>query len=72
MKASTSFLSSESPRSAMSFLWAPSNPNGFVTIAMTSAPTSFPILEMTADAPVPVPPPMPQVMNTISDPCNDS
>src|SRR5207244_13564292 len=44
----------------------PSNRNGFVTIPMVRAPMSRAICAMIGDAPVPVPPPMPQVTNTMS------
>ena len=45
---------------------------GLVTIATVKAPASFASFATTGDAPVPVPPPMPAVINTISDPCNAS
>ena len=43
---------------------------GFVTTPTVSAPCSFAIRATTGVAPVPVPPPMPQVTNTISAPFN--
>src|SRR6266536_3878392 len=48
----------------------PSNRNGLVTIPIVSAPKSRAICEMMGAAPVPVPPPMPQVTNTRSAPCS--
>jgi PAS domain S-box-containing protein len=48
--------------------WAPSKPKGFVTTATVSAPISFAIFATTAEAPVPVPPPIPHVMKTMSEP----
>src|SRR6056297_2827702 len=44
----------------------PSNGNGLVTTATVKAPISLAAWAMTGAAPVPVPPPMPAVMNTIS------
>ena len=46
----------------------PSNPNGDVTMATVSAPTSRAIRATTGAAPVPVPPPSPAVTNTMSEP----
>src|SRR6059036_3816905 len=48
----------------------PSNRNGLVQIPMVSAPRSRATCEMIGAAPVPVPPPMPQVTNTRSAPCS--
>ena len=42
--------------------------NGFVTTPTVNIPISFAIFATTGAAPVPVPPPMPQVTKTISDP----
>ena len=42
--------------------------NGFVTQATVSAPSSFAMAATTGAAPVPVPPPMPAVMKTMSAP----
>jgi len=46
----------------------PSNINGFVTIEIVSAPTSLAICATTGAAPVPVPPPSPAEINTMSAP----
>ena len=46
----------------------PSNPNGDVTMATVSAPTSRAIRATTGAAPEPVPPPSPAVTNTMSEP----
>ncbi len=46
----------------------PSKPNGFVTIATVSAPTSREMRATTGAAPVPVPPPAPAVMKIMSEP----
>ncbi len=46
----------------------PSKPNGLVTTPTVSAPASRAICAMTGAAPVPVPPPMPPVTNTMSAP----
>ena len=45
-----------------------SNLNGFVTTPTVRIPISFAIFATTGAAPVPVPPPIPQVTNTISAP----
>lgn len=45
-----------------------SNVNGFVTTHTTRAPRDFAISAITGAAPVPVPPPRPVVINTISAP----
>ena len=46
----------------------PSNLNGRVTTATVRMPRLFAISAMTGAAPVPVPPPMPAVMNSMSAP----
>ena len=48
----------------------PSNRNGRVTMPTVSAPASRASSAMIGAAPVPVPPPMPQVTNTMSAPCS--
>ena len=45
---------------------------GFVTTAIVKIPNSLAILATTGAAPVPVPPPIPAVINTISAPSNAS
>ncbi len=50
----------------------PSNVNGLVTTPTVSAPWSRAICEMIGAAPVPVPPPMPAVTNTMSAPSSIS
>ena len=68
MRASTSSLSSAIPTSAFLILNAPSKGKGFVTTPTVSAPQSRASLAITGLAPVPVPPPIPAVTNTISAP----
>src|SRR5438034_1586680 len=65
---STCFFISAIPISAWRIRFRPSNRNGFVTMPMVRAPRSRAICAMLGDAPVPVPPPMPQVTNTRSAP----
>ena len=65
---STCSFSSSNPFSAISRRCTPSNANGLVTTATVSTPASLAIFAKTGAAPVPVPPPNPQVMNTISAP----
>ena len=60
------------PCSACTARRRPSNPNGRVTTPMVSAPTLRAISAMTGAAPVPVPPPLPAVMNTMSAPESDA
>ena len=69
---STCFLSSSIPTSACSILFLPSNLKGLVTIPTVSAPSSWAISATIGAAPVPVPPPIPQVTKTISAPCKAS
>src|SRR5882724_235772 len=66
---STCLRISAIPISAWRIRLRPSNRKGLVTMPMVSAPRSRAICEMTGAAPVPVPPPMPHVMNTRSAPC---
>src|SRR5438309_342574 len=68
---STCFFSSAIPISACRMRLRPSNRNGFVTMPMVRAPRSRAICAMPGDAPVPVPPPMPQVTKTRSAPCSE-
>ena len=68
ISVSTSRASSSTPRSAWSPRRAPSNENGFVTMPTVSAPTSRAMRATTGAAPVPVPPPEPAAMNTMSEP----
>ena len=60
------FFISVIPSIALFFLIGPSNANGFVTIPTVKAPISFDILAIAGAAPVPVPPPIPAVINIIS------
>src|SRR5689334_628523 len=66
---STCLRISAIPISAWRMRLRPSNKNGLVTMPMVRAPRSRAICEMIGAAPVPVPPPMPQVTNTRSAPC---
>ncbi len=61
-------FSSASPSSAWRIRFFPSKRKGLVTMATVSAPISRAISAITGAAPVPVPPPMPAVMNTRSAP----
>ena len=56
------------PRSAWVARLRPSNPNGRVTTPIVSAPRPFAISATTGAPPVPVPPPSPAVMKTMSAP----
>ena len=58
--------SSSIPFSATPCLLTPSKAKGSVTTATVSTPSSRAILATTGIAPVPVPPPMPAVKNSIS------
>ncbi|KAF5042575.1 hypothetical protein DSECCO2_511130 [anaerobic digester metagenome] len=64
-------LSFFKPCSAFFILFLPSNIKGFVTTATVSIPCSFAIFAMHGAAPVPVPPPMPAVMNSMSAPATN-
>src|SRR6266705_1222645 len=63
---STCLRISAMPISACRMRLRPSNRKGFVTMPMVRAPKSRAIWEIIGAAPVPVPPPMPQVTNTRS------
>ena len=65
---STFFRSSAIPCSACFIRRRPSNRNGLVTMPTVSAPVSRAICATTGAAPVPVPPPIPQVTKTMSAP----
>ena len=67
MRVSTLSLSASLAFSALSRRRAPSKLNGLVTTPMVSAPRSRAISAMTGARPEPVPPPMPAVMNTMSE-----
>ena len=62
---STWSLSFSIPIWACSFLILPSKPNGVVTIPTVRIFISLAIFAITGAAPVPVPPPIPAVINTI-------
>ena len=62
---STTFLNFSIPLCACVFLIFPSNWNGIVTIPTVRISSSLAILAIIGAAPVPVPPPIPAVMNTI-------
>ena len=62
---STCFSSSKAPSSAIRDLLAPSKSNGLLTTPTVKIPISFAICATIGAAPVPVPPPIPAVMNTI-------
>ena len=65
---STFFRISEMPCSACFIRRRPSKRKGLVTMPTVSAPASRAICDTIGAAPVPVPPPMPQVTNTMSAP----
>ena len=68
---STRFASSSIP--ACATLWRlPSNVKGRVTTATVRMPSCFAMSAMIGAAPVPVPPPMPAVMNSMSEPAISS
>jgi hypothetical protein len=56
------------PSSAVTMRRVPSKEKGFVTTETVSAPTSLAACAIIELAPVPVPPPIPAVKKTISDP----
>ena len=68
MIASTFLFSFSMPMSAFFLRLGPSKAKGRVTTATVNALTSRAHSATTGAAPVPVPPPMPAVMKTISDP----
>ena len=72
ISASTLSRKSAQPSSAMRILAIPSNENGFVTTPIVRAPKSLAISAITGVAPVPVPPPSPAVINTMSAPLRAS
>ena len=69
---STCCASSAIPASACFILCAPSNAKGFVTMPTVRIPFSFAISAIMGAAPVPVPPPIPAVTNTICVPLRAS
>ena len=72
IKVSTCSLILASPISACSVLFLPSKLNGLVTTPTVKAPKLWAISAIIGAAPVPVPPPIPHVINTISAPFNTS
>ena len=60
------------PSSAFCARAMPSNANGRVTMAVVRIPDSLASPAITGAAPVPVPPPIPAVMKTMSTPCRRS
>ena len=60
------------PESACTARRLPSKPKGRVTTPMVRAPRLLAMAAMTGAAPVPVPPPLPAVMNTMSAPLSTS
>mmetsp|Transcript_26315 Transcript_26315/g.40769 ORF Transcript_26315/g.40769 Transcript_26315/m.40769 type:complete len:200 (-) Transcript_26315:384-983(-) len=67
---STAFRNRAIASVACFILRLPSKANGFVTIATVNAPDSFAISATTGAAPLPVPPPIPDVTNTKSAPAH--
>ena len=68
MRVSTFSFRVWMPCSACTERRRPSKVNGRVTTPMVSAPAAFAISAMIGAPPVPVPPPLPAVMNTMSAP----
>ncbi len=68
IRVSTCSLSFSMPSSAMARRRLPSKAKGLVTTPMVSAPLLLASSAMTGAAPVPVPPPIPQVTKTMSEP----
>ena len=68
ISVSTYFFNCSIPCSAFFTFVFPSRVKGLVTTATVKMPRPFEILATIGAAPVPVPPPMPAVINTISDP----
>ena len=68
MSVSTSSASASMPSSAARARREPSKPNGLETTPTVSAPSSRAMRATTGAAPVPVPPPSPAVMKTMSEP----
>jgi len=69
---STYCFSSVIPSSATDMRFLPSNGNGLVTTATVRIPNSLATWATMGAPPVPVPPPMPAVMNTMSAPSSSS
>src|SRR5690606_23107330 len=72
MRASTLSSRRRRPSSALRTRDGPSKEKGVVTTAIARAPISRATSATTGALPVPVPPPMPAVMNTRSEPLSDS
>ena len=72
INVSTFFFNSSIPEVALFIRLLASKRNGLVTIPAVRMPISLAIPAMTGAAPVPVPPPIPQVTNTISAPFTSS
>jgi hypothetical protein len=72
MTVSTQPINSVSDCSACNIRRLPSKAKGLVTTATVSAPSSLARLATTGAAPEPVPPPRPEVTNTISAPSSAS
>ncbi len=72
MSVSHWLRSSSMPASAWTCRRLPSNENGRVTTPMVSAPSLRAMFATTGAPPVPVPPPSPQVTNTMSAPLRTS
>ena len=68
MRVSTLSFNFSIPPMALTIRVFASKRNGFVTTPTVRIPISLEILATTGAAPVPVPPPIPQVTNTISEP----
>jgi hypothetical protein len=66
ISVSTFSFNASNPSKDLLILFCHSNANGFVTIHTLKAPSSFAISATIGEAHVPVPPPRPQVINTIS------
>ena len=66
---STTSFNASIPERAFFILCFASKRKGFVTTPTVRIPISFAILAITGAAPVPVPPPIPQVTKTMSAPC---
>ncbi|CSB38950.1 Uncharacterised protein [Vibrio cholerae] len=69
---STCLDSSSIPCSAKAKRFLPSKLKGLVTTATVKMPSSFATSAITGAAPVPVPPPIPAAINTISAPVRNS
>ena len=71
-KLSTFCLKSSIPLSEFLLLFSPSKLKGLVTTATVRTSNSFATFAITGAAPVPVPPPIPAVINSISVPFKSS